>query len=44
MHKKKDMLRAVMEGVSYSLRDCVEVMREMNISIDDMMACGGGGT
>lgn len=44
MHKKKDMIRAVMEGVSYSLRDCVEVMREMNISVTDMMACGGGGS
>ncbi len=44
MHKKKDMLRAVMEGVSYSLRDCVEVMREMKINVSDMMACGGGGT
>ncbi|MCI5669047.1 MAG: xylulokinase [Oscillospiraceae bacterium] len=44
MHKKKEMLRAVMEGVSYSLRDCVEVMREMNINVSDMMACGGGGT
>lgn len=44
IHKKSDMLRAVMEGVSYSLCDCVEVIREMNVSIDDMMACGGGGT
>lgn len=44
MHKKKDMIRAVMEGVSYSLRDCVEVMREMDISVTDMMACGGGGS
>lgn len=44
MHKKRDMIRAVMEGVSYSLRDCVEVMREMNISVTDMMACGGGGS
>ena len=44
MHKKKDMIRAVMEGVSYSLRDCVEVMREMKISVTDMMACGGGGS
>ena len=44
MHKKKDMIRAVMEGVSYSLRDCVEVMREMNINVSDMMACGGGGS
>ena len=44
MHKKRDMIRAVMEGVSYSLRDCVEVMREMNIGVTDMMACGGGGS
>lgn len=44
MHTKKDMLRAVMEGVSYSLRDCVEVFREMKIDINDMMACGGGGS
>lgn len=44
MHKKKDIIRAVMEGVSYSLRDCVEVMREMNINVTDMMACGGGGS
>ncbi len=44
MHTKRDMLRAVMEGVAYSLRDCLEICREMNIDISDMMACGGGGT
>lgn len=44
MHTKRDMLRAVMEGVAYSLRDCVEVFREMGVSVSDMMACGGGGT
>ncbi|MDR0196783.1 MAG: xylulokinase [Oscillospiraceae bacterium] len=44
MHKKRDMLRAVMEGVAFSMRDCAEVMREMGISVSDMMACGGGGT
>lgn len=44
MHSKKDLLRAVMEGVSYSLRDCIEVIREMNINVSDMMACGGGGS
>jgi xylulokinase len=44
IHTKKDMLRAVMEGVAYSLRDCVEICREMNINVSDMMACGGGGT
>ncbi len=44
IHTKKDMLRAVMEGVAYSLRDCIEVCREMGIDVSDMMACGGGGT
>ncbi|MBQ2265516.1 MAG: xylulokinase [Oscillospiraceae bacterium] len=44
IHEKRDMLRAVMEGVTYSLRDCVEVCREMGVSVSDMMACGGGGS
>lgn len=44
IHTKRDMLRAVMEGVAYSLRDCVEICREMNINVSDMMACGGGGS
>ncbi len=44
IHTKKNMIRAVMEGVAYSMRDCMEICREMGISINDMMACGGGGT
>ncbi len=44
MHRKRDLLRAVMEGVSYSLRDCVEVFKQMDINVSDMMACGGGGS
>ncbi|MCL1807794.1 MAG: xylulokinase [Oscillospiraceae bacterium] len=44
MHTRDDMLRAVMEGVSYSLRDCVEVLRGMGVQTSEMLACGGGGT
>jgi len=44
IHTRRDMLHAVMEGVAYSLRDCIEVFRDMNIAITDMMACGGGGS
>ena len=44
MHTKKDMIRAVMEGVSYSLSDCNDILTEMGISINEMMTCGGGGT
>lgn len=41
-HTRKDMIRAVMEGVAYSQRECVDVFREMNVPINGMMACGGG--
>lgn len=44
IHTKYDMLRAIMEGVTYSLRDSLEVLREMGGSVDCMLACGGGGT
>jgi xylulokinase len=42
MHTRAELIRAIMEGVSYSLTDCVEVMREMNISFTKMSICGGG--
>ena len=44
MHKKADLIRAVIEGVTYSLRDCIEIFREMNIEVNSMTACGGGGS
>lgn len=42
MHTKNDLLRAVIEGVSYSLKDCLTVLEEMKISVDNMAVCGGG--
>lgn len=44
MHTRAHLIRAVMEGVSFSLLDCVLILREMGIDIDRMMACGGGGS
>lgn len=43
IHTKADMLRSVMEGVSYSLLDCFDVLKEMKVDVQEMMACGGGG-
>lgn len=43
IHTRAHMLRAVMEGVSYSLSDCNDILKEMGITVDEMMACGGGG-
>ena len=43
MHTRKHLLRAVMEGVAYSLCDCNEILKEMGVVVNQMMACGGGG-
>ena len=43
MHQKRDLLRAVMEGVTYSLNDCLGVLGEMGVQPAQMLACGGGG-
>ncbi len=42
-HTKKDMLRAVMEGVAYSLWDCLDIIRTMGIDTSEVRASGGGG-
>ena len=44
IHGKAEMIRAVMEGVAYSLTDCYGILGEMGVSVQEMMACGGGGT
>lgn len=44
IHTKADMIRAVMEGVAYSLKNCNDILNEMGAEINEMMACGGGGT
>jgi len=43
VHGRKEMLRAVMEGVAFSLNDCKNIIGGMGVPVDDMMACGGGG-
>ncbi len=42
-HTKYHMARAVIEGVTYSLCDCLDVIKENNISPNFMALCGGGG-
>ena len=44
MHTKYDMLRAVMEGVIYSQRECLDILRGMGVVSSEMLACGGGGS
>ena len=44
IHTRAEMIRAIMEGVTYSLRDCMEILREMGVASAQIVACGGGGT
>ncbi len=42
IHTKYHLARAIMEGVSYSQRHCLDVIEEMGIYPKQMYACGGG--
>jgi len=41
-HDKRHMVRSVMEGVAYSLRDCLELFRDLAIPVQQVRAVGGG--
>jgi len=41
-HGTAHMTRAVMEGVIFSLRDSLEIMRDLDVPIEDVRATGGG--
>jgi xylulokinase len=42
VHTRSDVLRSVLEGVTFSLRDCLEILREMHIPVTQVRASGGG--
>ena len=42
IHTKAHMLRAVMEGITYSLADCNNILRAQGNLVTSMKACGGG--
>ena len=39
---RAQMLQAVLEGVSFAIRDNIEVAKKLGINIDKSMLCGGG--
>ena len=39
---RKDMTQAVLDGVAFGLRDCLEVARDLGVTIDSSKICGGG--
>jgi xylulokinase len=41
-HKRADLIRAVMEGVSYSQMDCLSIIEQMGVAITKVRLSGGG--
>ena len=41
-HTRADLIRAVIEGVSYSQRDCLDIIEELGVAVSDVRASGGG--
>jgi len=42
MHEKPDLIRAVMEGVSFGLKDSLDILDGMGVTPDNMLLTGGG--
>ncbi len=42
-HQRFHVIRAIMEGVAYSLRDSFEIFGEMGVPVKQVRASGGGG-
>ncbi len=41
-HDRGALVRAVLEGVAYGLRDCLDLLRELGVHVDVGRASGGG--
>lgn len=41
-HDRRHLVRSVMEGVAFSLKDCLSIIREQGLRMDQLRATGGG--
>jgi xylulokinase len=41
-HKRADLIRAIIEGVSYSQRDCLDIIEGLGVTVNSVRASGGG--
>jgi xylulokinase len=41
-HTRGHMVRAILEGVTYSLRDCLSIIEEQGVTVKQIRASGGG--
>ncbi len=41
-HTRADLLRSLLEGISYSQKDCLDVIEQMGVPVDRVRVSGGG--
>src|SRR5271157_5499480 len=41
-HRRADLIRAIIEGVSYSQRDCLDIVAGLGVPLNSVRASGGG--
>jgi len=41
-HTRADLIRALMEGVCFSQKDCLEIIEQMGVSVESVRLSGGG--
>lgn len=41
-HTRADLIRALIEGVSYSQKDCLDIIEHMDVPVDSVRVSGGG--
>jgi xylulokinase len=43
-HTRADLIRSLLEGVSYSQKDCLDIIEELGVAVQSVRASGGGAT
>lgn len=41
-HRRADLIRSLIEGVSYSQKDCLDIIEELGVNVTTVRASGGG--
>jgi xylulokinase len=41
-HRRADLIRALIEGISYSQRDCLDIVESLGVPVESVRASGGG--
>jgi xylulokinase len=41
-HRRAELIRSLIEGVSYSQKDCLDIVESLGVAVDSVRASGGG--